>query len=48
MTPLSPSKVATLRGNGKKFKLMDKGDKCVVWDEDTGTNKRRSEGGREG
>lgn len=43
MSPLSPSKVATLRGNGKKFKLMDKGDKIVVWDQGTGSNKRRSE-----
>lgn len=40
MVPMSPSKVAELR-KGKRFK--EKGDNCVVWDEDTGNNKRRRE-----
>lgn len=42
ISPMSPSKVAALR-KGKKYKLMDTGDKCTVWDEDSAGNKRRRE-----
>lgn len=42
MSPMSPSKVEALRKE-KNFKLMETGDKCVVWDEDTARNRRRRE-----
>lgn len=44
MSPLSPSKVSEMRKN-KKFKLMEKGQKCLVWDEETAAFKTRRERG---
>ncbi|CAN0289174.1 unnamed protein product, partial [Ectocarpus sp. 12 AP-2014] len=40
MSPLSPSKVLEMRKN-KKFKLMEKDQKCLVWDEETAAFKTR-------
>ncbi|CAM9401933.1 unnamed protein product [Ectocarpus fasciculatus] len=40
MSPLSPSKVSEMRKN-KKFKLMEKDQKCLVWDEETAAFKSR-------
>lgn len=45
MSPLSPSKVSEMRKN-KKFKLMEKDQKCLVWDEETAAFKTRRERGR--
>ncbi|CAM9883336.1 unnamed protein product [Ectocarpus sp. 6 AP-2014] len=40
MSPLSPSKVSEMR-KSKKFKLMEKDQKCLVWDEETAAFKTR-------